>query len=193
MKNLKFLAIAVLLLPSLAAAQKSNKHNEVPAVFGTAKTVFVESVDGPLDKPGLDPAEAQAINSVQGAILTWHRYDLAIHREKADLIFVLRKGQPGNSDQQPGLKGGSAAAGQSTMRVPGQSAQADNLGASAQAGPEGDSLRVYTLNEKGKLVGPVWTREIPNGLDPPSPLILDQLKIAIDRTFPLTTPPAAVK
>jgi len=200
MNRLKLAAIALLLLPTLALTQKSNKHNDVPPIFGTAKTVFVESADGPLDKPGLDPANAQAISDVQAAILRWHRYDIAPHREKADLVFVLRKGQQGSADQQPGLKGGSvAASGRTTSRLPGQTDQPDSLGATAQAGPEGDSLRVYTLNEKGKLAGPIWTREIPNGLNPPNPLILDQLRIAIDRTFPpaapstTTPPPAAIK
>ena len=141
-----------------------------------------------------EPAE-----QARGDIVDVHgsaRDDLALHREKADLIFVLRKGRPDSSDQQPGLRGGSNPAGQSTTRIPGQSGQPDSLGTTVEAGPEGDSLRVYTLNEKGKLVGPIWTREIPNGLNPPSPLILNQLKTAIDRTFPpptTTPPPAAIK
>ena len=73
MKNLQLLLVAALLFPSLAIGQKSNKHNDVPAVFGTAKTFFVESADGPLDKPGLNPAESQAITEAQDAILGWRR------------------------------------------------------------------------------------------------------------------------
>ena len=70
------------------------------------------------------------------------------------------------------------------------------MSAANQASPEGDSLRVYTLNEKGRLSGPIWTREIPDGLDPPNIMVLEQLKIAIDHTFPLSSPapaPSAIK
>jgi len=196
LKNLQLLAITVLLLPSLTLCQKSNKHNDAPAVFGTAKTFFVESGNGALDRPGMNPAEGQAISDVQDAVLRWHRYELALHREKADLVFVLRKGQAANADQQPGLGSRSNSSGPPTQRVPGQPGQPDSLGTAVEAGPEGDSLRVYTLNEKGKLIGPIWTREIPNGLNPPDPLILEQLRIAIEHAFPLSTsspPPAAVK
>jgi len=50
-------------------------------------------------------------------------------------------------------------------------------------------LRVYIVNGDGKLSGPLWTREMQDGLDAPGLMLLQQLRAAVERAYP-TQPPA---
>jgi hypothetical protein len=50
-----------------------------------------------------------------------------------------------------------------------------------------DLLRVYAVNEKGKLKGPIWAREMDGGLDGPSVKLMLELKTAVEITYPRPT------
>jgi hypothetical protein len=192
MKRSMEIALLVVLLPTLGLAQKK-KHNDVPAVFETAHSVYVQAENGDLNNPGVSPADKQAIADVQDALHAWNRYELAVHVEKADLVFVVRKGQPGNAQDQNGLSGGQSSPNvpsPGTSRSQGQAGQPDGLGASNQVSGEEDRVRVYTVGANGKLVGPVWTREVQGGLDGSGGVIMQQLKLAVERAYP-SPPPAA--
>src|SRR5665213_836518 len=88
---------------SLASAQAKSKKNEVSPVFQTAHTVYVESIDGDIAHPGLSQADRQAILQVQQAVREWNRYALTDHREKADMIIVVRKGHSVGDQDHLGL------------------------------------------------------------------------------------------
>ncbi|MGO9336212.1 MAG: hypothetical protein ACLPY1_01765 [Terracidiphilus sp.] len=183
MKVWKAIALVTILIPAVAVAQKK-KHNDVPEVFGTAHSAFVQAADGDYSNPALSGADRQAIADVQNALQRWGRYTLTVHAEQADLIFVVRKSRSGNTDAQNGLSGPQRPNGGSgSARVPGQPGDLDSMGAATQMGAEGDRLLVYTMIE-GKRNGPIWTRELQGGLDGPSVLLVQQLKSAVERAYP---------
>jgi hypothetical protein len=198
MSRYKAIALLLILVPALALAQhKAKKHNDVPAVFQYAHFVYVEAADGDATKPGLYPEDRQAIFDVQDALQDWNRYALANRREGADVVLVVRKGRlagaqthAGVSVGTPRLPGsGNPAAG----RPPGQSGQGgdgEGVGAEGEVGPENDMLRVYLVSSDGKLSGPLWTREIQDGLDAPNVVLMQQLRTAVERAYP-SQPPAA--
>jgi hypothetical protein len=66
------------------------------------------------------------------------------------------------------------------------------VGAEGEVGPENDMLRVYLVSSDGELTGPIWTREIQDGLDPPTVLLIQQLRTAVERAYP-SQPPATKK
>jgi hypothetical protein len=192
MKRSMAIALSLVLVPALGLAQKTKKHNDVPAAFETAHSIYVEAENGGLEKPGVSAADRQAIADVQDALHAWNRYVLAVHPEQADLIFVVRKGRPANPTDQSSLntapRMNSHAPGGAPGGPPGQAGDSDSLGGPTAVVQEEDRLSVYTMVD-GKLSGPVWTRELRNGLDGPSLTILQQLKLAVERTYP--TPAAS--
>ena len=192
MKRSVTIALSLFLIPAFGFTQKGKKHNDVPAVFETAHSVYVEAEDGDIGKAGVSAADRQAIADVQDALHVWNRYALAVHPEQADLIFVVRKARPVNPNDQSSLNAAprmnSHATGQSPGGLPGQGGDSDSLGGPTAVVQEEDRLRVYTVVD-GKLSVPVWTRELRSGLDGPSLVIVQQLKLAVERAFP--TPAAS--
>ncbi len=193
-------SIAMIAIPLLSfnLAHAKNKKLQVPDVFQSAHSVYVESADGEISKPGLSKAEHDAILQVQVAIREWNRYTLAPSRDKADLIFVVRKGHGVGDQDHLGL-GPHPTMPQPGALQPGQerTMQAHPIDQNASVGTGGDDiamqdlLRVYTLNEKGKLKGPVWNREADGGLDGPTVRLLMELKAAVEITYPRDAAPAS--
>ena len=50
-------------------------------------------------------------------------------------------------------------------------------------------MRIFMLTPEGKRMGPIWMREMTNGLDAPSVMLLQQLKEEVEKAYP-PTPPA---
>jgi hypothetical protein len=205
MKAAKVAAVVAVLVFAVSLAQAKPKKSNVSAVFENARYVYVESMEGDIFKPGLYPEDRQAILDVQDRLREWNRYALTDRREHADLVIVLRKGRligqqdhvgigprnrpqpgvadPGQSSQNPSQGRGTGPLGQGGIEV----------GAEAEAGPQADILRVYTLTSDGKLTGPIWSRDMENGLDGPSVQLVQQLRSAVDKAYPPQTaqqPPA---
>jgi hypothetical protein len=186
MKPDKVAALLLALLPAFALAKP--KKTDVPAIFRIATYVYVESSDGGEMRPGLYPADRNAIADVEDALRDWNRYTLTTRRDQAELVIVVRKGrlasgqlsgrvpvgQPLPSNQAPGHGPGSAGNG-------------TGLGTEAEVGPEDDMLQVYLLDPDGKLVGPIWNRTLTDGLDEPQLPLFQQLKSAVERAYPPTT------
>ena len=185
--------VALLLLfvaPFAVAQQKSKKHSDLPAVFSNARYVYVEAEDGDIMRPGLYPEDRDAISDVQQGIRDWNRYAVAVNREDADLIFIVRKGRIAGAQGRIGVSGGSPR--QPGAPFPGSDPRQDGIGttvgAAGEVGPPDDLLRVYTQTPDGKLTGPLWSREMKNGLDAPSVLLLQQLKQTVERAYPPVPP-----
>ena len=194
MKCCKAIALLLVLIPVLGLAQqKTNKHNEVPAIFQSAHYIFVEAVDGDAMKPGLYPEDRQAIFDVQDGLRDWNRYALATRRQEADLVLVVRKGRLASAQTRAGVSLPSRfpPSGNPTQgHPPGQTGDQDGIGAAAEVGPDIDILRVYLLSSDGKLMGPVWSRQIQDGLEAPSVVLLQQLRTAVERAYPSQPPPS---
>jgi hypothetical protein len=190
----KAIALLLVFVSGLALAQqKSKKHNDVPAVFQNAHYIFVEAVDGDAMKPGLYPADRQAIFDVQDGLRDWNRYALATRRQEADVVLVVRKGRLASTQAHTGVSLPSRLPGNSNPtpgRAPGQTDDPDSMGAWAEVGPPNDLLHVYILNGDGKLTGPLWTREMQDGLEAPSVALLQQLRAAVERAYPSQPPPS---
>jgi hypothetical protein len=203
MSRYKAVALLLILIPALAVAQqKGKKHDDVPAVFQYAQFVYVEAVDGDALKPGLYPADRQAISDVEDSLRDWNRYSLATRRKDAEVVLVVRKGRLASTQAHAGVSVGTRAPGggnPNSSRAPGQAGQSGDgdgvgfgAGAEGEVGPESDMLRVYLVNSDGKLTGPVWTREIQDGLDAPPVTLMQQLRAAVERAYP-SQPQAAKK
>jgi hypothetical protein len=185
--------IATLLLlvaPLALAQQKPKKHSDLPAVFSKARFVFVQAEDGDIMRPGLYPEDRNAISDVQQGIRDWNRYAVAINRDDADLILIVRKGRIAGAQGRVGVSGGSPR--QPGVPFPGSDPRQDGIGtsvgAAGEVGPPDDMLRVYTHTPDGKLTGPLWSREMKDGLDAPSVLLLQQLKQAVEHAYPPVPP-----
>ena len=92
MKPHKAIALLLLFPAALLLQAKDKKKTIVPAVFGQARYVYVEAVDGREFDPNLYPEDREAIADVRDALADWNRYTLTTEREQADLVIVVRKG-----------------------------------------------------------------------------------------------------
>jgi hypothetical protein len=191
MKALKPAAPLLVCLLIVTLAQSKPKKSDVPAVFQNARYVYVEAVDGDLLKPGLYPEDRQAISDVQDSIRAWNRYAIALNRNEADLVVVVRKGRLAGAQLHGGISGG-------TRTQPGQAPNQDSeggpilqggrsaeVGAGGEVGPDEDLLRIYIQNA-GKLTGTVWSREQDGGLDAPAVPLIAQLKAVVEHAYPQT-------
>jgi hypothetical protein len=180
MKSTRLLTL--LLLPTLVFAQsQGKKKHSVPAVFNTARYVYVESMDGDIFTPGLLPADRHAIIDVQNALRDWGRYVLTPDRGDAELIFVVRTGR-----EAEGNIGGTVSGPNSgPLGNPGQQQHPGGRGVlfGGEVGPADDLLKVVMGNDANRGIQ-VWLRSEDGGLASPDVPLLRQLKAAVDHDYP---------
>lgn len=182
MKVLRLAVPLIVCFLVMELAQSKPKKPEVPAVFENAHYVYVQAVDGDILKPELYPEDRQAISDVQDSLRQWARYALAINRDQADLVFVVRRGRVAGAQLHGGISGGSRPQpGQGPVPISGT-----QVGAAGEVGPEEDLLRVFLQNE-GKLTNLVWSRELEGGLDAPEMQLMAQLRAAVEKAYPPST------
>lgn len=208
MKLLKSAAILLAFAAPVALA-KDKKKNNVPAVFNTAHFVYVQAEDSDIMNPSLFPEDRDAISNVQEGVRDWKRYVVTLNRGDADLVFIVRKGRlaaaqtrgdigvgngpimtgsyPGGRPGGPGNPGSAGNPGDPNSDRMGNIGSYQGVGARTDVGPEDDILRVYSLTPDGKLNGPLWSREMKDGLDKPNVLLLRALRDAVDRAYPPQT------
>jgi hypothetical protein len=148
--------ISLLLLPALASVAhgKSNKQAVLPEVFRNAHYVYVEAVDGDAMRPGLLPDDREAVIDIQNRIQEWGRYVLVYDREKADLVFILRKGRIASGSGHVSVNSEPRPVPGQGVGHPGQESDANSLGASGEIGPPDDLLSIYTVGSGASL----WVR-----------------------------------
>jgi hypothetical protein len=168
-----------LLFPSALLLQAKNKKPIVPAVFGQAQYVYVEAVDGKEFDPNLNPDDRIAIADLRDALGSWKRYILTTSRDEAQLVFVVRKGRAAQGTVELTPRHGS---------LPGGAGQPGGIGAGAgigaEVGPPDDLLEVCMVNTDGMLGGPLWERSMPDGLNAPKVMLLEQFEEAVDKAYP---------
>lgn len=210
MKLVKFTAVLLGLAAPLALAKDKKKSN-IPAAFNTAHYVYVQAEDGDIMNPGLFPEDRDAISNVQEGLREWKRYDVTINRKDADLIFIVRRGRLTAAQSRDNVGAGNAPVGGSFPNRnpagpnnpnPGlgnddsdRMGTAPGIGVRTELGPSDDLLRVFMRTPDGKLSGPVWAREMKDGLSAPSVTLLRVLRDAVDRAYPPQSPdqPATAK
>jgi hypothetical protein len=187
MRFRSILIVALVLAAALPFAQaKDKKKKTMPAVFSTARYVYVQAEDGDAFKPGLLEVDRQAIVDAQNALRDWHRYVLVYNTSEADLIFIVRKGRLVSTQVSGtvGTPGGPGPSGQSNP-FPGQPRQnAPGYGAGGEVGPPDDYLEVKIQNPQGESSTPIWQRSQPNGLDAPQVPLIRMLRDAVEKDYP---------
>jgi hypothetical protein len=211
MRCLKAVTLVLVLLPTLAFAQKKAKKPAIPAAIDQARSVYVEAADGEEFNSNLPLGDRMAIADLRDALREWGRYTFTAEREKADLVFVVRKGRStsagarggigdGNDPiTQPNSQGPLGQQGQRGMQnpsqqYPGQAQQSGpGFGAGGEDGFEDDVLNVCQLKPDGKLSTPLWSRSFAHGLDAPRLLLFAQFKDAVEKAYPITPPSTPAK
>lgn len=188
MRSAKAVALVLVLIPGLVFAQKKAKKPVVPAVFGQAQYIYVQAVDGDEFKPGLLTEDRLAIADVRDALQAWGRYTYTSERDKADLVFVVRKGRLASARVGADM---SAPSEVSVGTGPGMGRQSrgqvpPGVGpeVGAEMGPEDDVLEVRQVNQNGKLTSPLWMRSQQNGLNAPRVTLVAQLKQEVEKAYP---------
>jgi hypothetical protein len=162
---------------------KSKKHADLPDIFRTAHTVFVESPAGDITNLSLDRDDRNAILDMQDAIQESGRYTLSRSRYDADLIFVVRKGRL--ERDQPTNNIPTRTPPRTPMQSPADASQSSPTGASPDGySTEKDKLSVYILQPNGKLKNPIWTGEMERGLEGTKPMLLQRLIYDVNKSFP---------
>ena len=173
-----------LFLPVALLLQAKDKKPNVPAVFGQAKYVYVEAIDGKEFDSNLNPDDRVAIADVRDALDNWKRYILTTSRSDADVVIVVRKGR---------LESANAGIAPHRGQMPGGAGQPGGIGSGEQiggeVGPPDDLFEVCQVNPDGKLSGPLWHQSMPNGLNGPKVMLLVQFEEAVDKAYP-PQPPA---
>lgn len=190
MKLHQSVAIALLFSAALVL-QAKDKKPAVSAVFGQAKYVYVEAIDGKEFDPNLDPDDRIAIADVIDALDKWRRYILTTSQDEAEVVIVVRKGrlareEAGISPRQGPMPGGAGQPGQPGMGGP----IGPGVQMGAEAGPPDDLFEVCQVNTNGKLGAPLWQRSMPNGLTAPDVMLLKQFEEAVDKAYPPKPAPA---
>jgi hypothetical protein len=138
----------------------------------------------------LYPEDREAVADVQEGVQDWDSVPPRDATEDADLVIIVRKGRMVGEQNRVGISGGAPRQQGPTTRnrQRGQGQGDDGFGIGAEAGPSDDMLRVFTTNRNGKLIGPVWNREMKDGLDGPTVLLRLQLRTAVEKAYPSQTP-----
>lgn len=207
MKLITSVALALILAAPLGFA-KDKKKKDLPAVFSTARFVYVQAEDGDIMNPRLFPEDREAIADVQDGLKDWNRYAVAINQSDAELVMVVRKGRlvgalvhggvgigtgPGLDGSYPGNRNPAGQNNPDAGRADGGRGTSTEIGARGDAGPPDDMLRVYLVTPDGRRGAMVWSGEMKDGLDAPASILLRQLRQEVDRAYPPQTasqPPA---
>ena len=179
MRPNRLIVLLLILLPTIALAQKKPKKPDLSAVLATARYVYVEAMDGDAFKPGLFPGDRQAIANVEDALRQWNRYTLTARREEADFVMIVRKGRLASG----GINGGP---GPQAPQIPGQqNPRGTSMGLGTEVGPAEDLLKVCLLTQDGQLGAQIWIRSLDGGLNAPLLPLFRQFRTAVERAYPM--------
>lgn len=182
MKSARLAILLLLIVPLLAPAQK--KKPKIPAVFNTARFVFVEAMDGDQFTPGLLREDRDAIYAVQDALQEWKRYSVTMNRKDADLLFVVRTGRRASAKAGGGI--GTTQPTIGNQRPNQRSSRAEEVMMGGEVGPADDILQVYLMRPDGTCGALIWSRSQTEGLSEPDVLLVHDLKEVVERDYPST-------
>jgi hypothetical protein len=187
--KLAFLLLLIATTTVGHAQNKPKKHPGLPEAFENAHTVFVETREGDITDITLDPQDRTAILDIQDGIQDWGRYSLSRSRIDADLIILIRKGRLQRDRPNSRFPASSPNSTHPPIQDPADASQGSESNRSNDGfTQEKDELQVYTLQSNGKLKGPIWHSEEVRGLDSPNLLLLQRLKIEVEKAYPKPSP-----
>jgi hypothetical protein len=180
----------VLLLGSVsllivAEAKPRNQKVDLPAVFKDAQYAYVEAYDGDTLNPHLVPDDREAIYNVEQGLKRWHRYAIVHQRDRADLVFLVRKGRI--ASVTPGVVvgiGGQPQDGNPSPPDPTRGTNSPGVGVDADAGSPDDMLAIYLVDPSGALNGPIWSHSLKGGLDAPALPLFERIKHEVETAYP---------
>jgi hypothetical protein len=176
------LRLAVPIFLSVVALAKTK---DPPAIFRNAQFVQVVAYNGDAFDPNVVPQDRRAIFDVEQQLKQWKRYGVVYERDRANLVFLVRKGRLASATVRADVDIGTRPRqGGVSQPAPGDTSTGVGIGAAAEAGPVDDLLEVYIVAPTGKLDGPIWAHTLHNGLDSPTLPLFQQLKQAVDAAFP---------
>ena len=115
------------------------------------------------------------------------RYTVVYQRDRADLVFLVRKGRIASVTARAAVEIRS----QPHDRNPSQPdptrsdpSPGAGVGVDAEAGPPDDILSIYIVNPSGGLDGPVWSHSLKGGLDAPSLPLFARIKHEVETAYP---------
>jgi len=191
MKLITSVALVVIFSAPMGLA-KDKKKKDVPALFNTARYVYVQAEDGDIMNPRLFPEDREAVADVQDELKDWNRYVVALNQSEAELVMVVRKGRLAGAQVHGGVGIGTAP--ELNGAYPGSRNPTDpntrgggvstEIGGRAEAGPPNDTLRVYSVNPDGSRGALLWTGGMQDGLNAPQVLLVKQLKQAVEHDYP---------
>ncbi len=175
----------LLLLGSLSlliVAEAKNQKENIPAVFKNAVFVYVQAYNGDALNPHVIPDDRDAIYRVEQGLKAWNRYSVVYDRDKADLVFLVRKGRI--ASVSPGVEVGIRRQPQNrnpSPPDPTRGADSTAVGVDAEAGPPDDLLSVYMVSPSDTLL---WSHSLKGGLDAPGLTLLQRIEHEVDTAYP---------
>jgi hypothetical protein len=177
----------LLLLGSLSLlivtdARAKNQKETLPAVFRNAVFVYVRAYNGDALNPHVIPDDRDAIYRVEQGLKAWNRYSIVYERDRADLVFLVRKGRL--ASVTPGVEVGIGRHPQNRSPSPADPTSSDDsvgVGVDAEAGPPDDLLSIYLETPSGALL---WSHSLKGGLDAPGLPLLQRIEHEVDTTYP---------
>jgi hypothetical protein len=184
-RNFALISLLIAAIGLTSAPAKSKKHFSLPEEFESAHTVFIESRDGDITDLKLDPEDRNAILDMQDAVQDWGRYTLSRSRRDADLILVLHRGRVWRDQSSTAnLPGPHPSTSHTPIQDPSDASQGSSNDSPDGFKHENDELRVYTIQPDGKLKGPIWRDDLERGLNTPNILLLQRLKLEVEKAYP---------
>jgi hypothetical protein len=168
-------------LSLLAQAKPGKQKEDLPAIFKNAQYVDVEAYDGDASNPRVIPDDRNAIYNVEQGLTNWHRYAVVYERDRADLVFLVRKGRIASVTPQVEVAIGGRDRNQSP---PDPTRTTTGVGVDAEAGSPDDMLAVYLIDPSGRLNGPIWEHSLKGGLDAPALPLFERIKHEVETAYP---------
>jgi hypothetical protein len=141
----------------------------------------VEAYDGDALNPRVIPEDRNAIYNVEQGLKDWQRYSVVYERDRADLVFLVRKGRIASVTPSVGVDIGGRDRNQSP---PDPTRTTTGVGVDAEAGSPDDMLAVYFMDASGKLSGPIWEHSLKGGLDAPALPLFERIKHEVETAYP---------
>jgi hypothetical protein len=128
---------------------------------------------------------AGGIYNVEQQLKDWHRYAVVYQRDRADLVFLVRKGLIASVTGRVDVgTGGRPREGSPAPPDPTRSNPSIGVGVDAEAGPAEDLLDVDIVDPSGRTIGPIWSYSLKDGLDAPAVPLFQRLKHEVVTTYP---------
>jgi hypothetical protein len=185
MKRCLFLLLlGSLSLLIVADARAKNQKETLPAVFKNAVFVYVQAYNGDALNPHVIPDDRDAIYNVEQALKAWDRYSIVYERDRADLVFTVRKGRI--ASVSPGVEVGIGRQPQNRNPSPpdptrGGDGNSTAVGVDAEVGPPDDLLSIYMVGPSEALL---WSHTLKGGLDAPGLPLIQRIKHEVETAYP---------